>query len=76
MTIPPQKIIEQNKLQITLLKLARVFNLKLAFTERDFHNLVILIKLCKIRYLNLDKAYRETRLFVWKIENFDELQLP
>ena len=43
-----------------------------------FYNLVILIKLYKIRYLNSDKAvlFRDTRLFVWKIENFDKLQLP
>ena len=57
---------------------ARVVNLKLAFTEWFFYNLVILIKLCKIRYVNLTKLlyFRETRLVVWKIENFDELQLP
>ena len=38
----------------------------------------MLIKLYKIWYLNLDKDYyfQETRLFVWKIENFDKLQLP
>ena len=37
----------------------------------------MLIKLYRIWYLNLDKALlQETRLFVWKIENFDELQLP
>ena len=37
-------------------KVGRVVNLKLAFTERFFYNLVILIKLYKIRYLNLGKA--------------------
>ena len=37
-----------------IVKVARVVNLKLAFTEWFF--LVILIKLYKIRYLNLDKA--------------------
>ena len=26
--------------------------------------------------LNKALLFRETRLFVWKIENFDELQLP
>ena len=38
------------------LKVARVANLKLAFMEWFFYNLVIVIKLCKIQYLNLDKA--------------------
>ena len=33
----------------------------------------MLIKWCKIQYLNLGK---ETKLFVWKTENFVELQLP
>ena len=29
-----------------------VVNLKLAFTDKFFYNLVVLIKLCKIRYLD------------------------
>ena len=33
-------------------KVARVVNLKLAFTDNFFYNLVVLIKLYKIRYLN------------------------
>ena len=37
-------------------KVARVVSLKLAFAGWFFYNLVILIKLCKIRYLNLEKA--------------------
>ena len=37
-------------------KVAGVVNLRLAFTQWFFYNLVILIKLCKIRYLNLNKA--------------------
>ena len=37
-------------------KVARVVQLKLAFMEWFFYDLVILIKLYKIRYLNLDKA--------------------
>ena len=35
--------------------------------------------LCKIKYLNLDKALlfpRNQFIFVWKIENFDELRPP
>ena len=36
--------------------MAPVVKLKLAFMEWFFYNLVILIKLYKIRYLNLDKA--------------------
>ena len=34
------------------LKMARVVNLKLVFTDYFFHNLVVLIKLYKIWYLN------------------------
>ena len=52
------------------LKVACVAELKLAFMEWFFYNLVMLIKLYKIGHLNLD------RLFVWKVKNFDELQLP
>ena len=37
-------------------KMVRVVNLKLAFTDWFFYNLIILIKLSKIRYLNLYKA--------------------
>ena len=57
------------------LKVARVVNLKLVFN--CFYILVVLIKLCKIRYLNKVDLYysQETRFFVWKIENFVELQL-
>ena len=33
-------------------KVARVVNLKLVFTDQFFYNLVLLIKLYKIRYLN------------------------
>ena len=36
--------------------MARVVKLKLAFMEWFFYNLVILIKLYKIRHLNLNKA--------------------
>ena len=56
------------------LKVARVVNLKLVFTD-CFYILVVLIKLCKSRYLNKVDLYysQETRFFVWKIENFDEL---
>ena len=39
-----------------LLKVARVIKLNLAFMEWFFYNLVILIKLYKIPYLNLDKT--------------------
>ena len=34
------------------LKVVHVVKLKLVFTDYFFHNLVVLIKLCKIRYLN------------------------
>ena len=41
---------------VSKLKVDHVVNLKLAFTDWFFCNLIILIRLCKIRYLNLDKA--------------------
>ena len=62
-------------MMLICIKVARVVKFKLAFMEWFFYNLLILIKVCKIRYLNVDK-FGETGLFVWKIENFDELQLP
>ena len=37
---------------VVTLKVARVVKLKLVFTDYFFYNLVVLIKLCKIRYLN------------------------
>ena len=51
--------------------------LKLAFMEWFFYNLVIRIKLYKIRYLNLDKTLlfpRNQTIFAWKIEDFDKFQ--
>ena len=50
--------------------MARVVRLKLVFMKWFFYNLVMVIKLYKIRYLSLDKAYFfwETMLFVWKVE--------
>ena len=39
-----------------LVKVARVVKSKLAFVDWFFYNLIILIKLCKIQDLNLDKA--------------------
>ena len=58
-----------------LIKVARVVNLKLAFTERFFYNLIILIKLCKTPYLHLDNAllFPRNQLNCLKIENSDEL---
>ena len=51
-------------------KVARVVNLKLAFTEWFFYNLVILIKLCKIWYLNLDKVLLFPRNWVICLKNW------
>ena len=39
-----------------LSKVAHMVNLKLAFMDWFFYNLIILIKLCQIWYLNLDEA--------------------
>ena len=58
-------------------KEAHVVNSKLAFTESFNCNLVILIKLYKIPYLNLDKAllFPRSQVICLKIEIFDELQV-
>ena len=60
-------------------KMARVVRLTLAFMEWFFYNLIIRIKLYKIRYLtNLaDKAllFPRNQAICLKIENFNELQL-
>ena len=45
-----------NTIIIFVIKVARVVNLKLAFKEWFFYNLIIQIKLYKIPYLNLDKT--------------------
>ena len=42
--------------KLNYIKVPRVVKLKLAFMESFFYNLVMLIKLYKIRYLDLDKA--------------------
>ena len=49
--IPEDSILESNYVR-TLFKVALVVNVKLGFTNRFFYNLVILIKQCKMRYLN------------------------
>ena len=43
-----------------------------------YDDLIILIKWCEAPYKNLDKAllFSRNQVFVWKIENFDQLQLP
>ena len=52
-----------------LIKVARVVNLKLAFTYRFFYNLIILIMFCKTPYLHLDNALLFPRnQFVWKLK--------
>ena len=52
------------------IKVARVVNLKLAFTEWSFYDLIILIKLYKIRYLNLDKALLFPRNQIFCLKNW------
>ena len=48
------------------------------FMDWFYYDLIILIKLGETQYRNLGKAllFRESRSFVWKTENFDELTLP
>ena len=52
------------------LKVARMVNLELAFTNWIFYNLIILIKSCKIQYLNLDKALLFPRNQVLCLKNW------
>ena len=58
------------------LKMARMVNLRLAFTEWVFYSLVILIKLCKIWYLNLYKALLLTRNQVICLKNWKLWRAP
>ena len=60
------------------LKVVRVVKLKWACMEWSFYNLVILITLYKIQYLNLDKVllFLRNQAICLKIKSFDELQLP
>ena len=53
-----------------------VVNLKLAFAEWFFYNLVILIKLFKIRYLNLDKAILFSKNPVICVKNWKLWRAP
>ena len=53
--------------------MARVVDCFLWYAFLQFHNNN---QVMQIRYVHLDKLYfRETRLFVWKIQNSDEFQL-
>ena len=64
-----------NRLEVfckkSILKVARV-----AFTDWPFYNLVTLIKWCKIRYLNLDKALFFPRNQVICLKNWKLWQAP
>ena len=51
-------------------------NIKLFFYGLIYHNLIILIRLCKIPYKNLDKALLFLGNKVYCLKNFEELQLP
>ena len=50
---------------------ALVVNIKLVSTDSLFCNLNMLIKWCKIKIKAKPFGFRETTLFVWKIESFD-----
>ena len=59
---------------LTVIMMARVVDCFLWYAFLQFHNNN---QVMQIRYVHLDKLYfRETRLFVWKIQNSDEFQLP
>ena len=57
-------------------KVARVVILKLTFTELFFYNLIILIKLYKIWYLNLDKVLLFPRNQVVFLKNWKLWRAP
>ena len=59
-----------------IFKVTYVFNLKLVFTEWFFYNLVIQIKLHKMRYLNLDKALLFPRKQVICLKNWKLWRAP
>ena len=59
-----------------LIKVARVVTLKLAFKEWFFYNLVLLIKLCKIGYLNWDKVLLFPRNHVICFKNWKFWRAP
>ena len=60
----------ENNLKLYKLKVAHMVNLRLAFTEWFFYNLIVLIKLYKIRYLNSDKALLFLRNQVIYLKNW------
>ena len=68
--------LKTSQLRNKYLKVAREINLKLTFTDRFFKNLIILIKLCKIRYLNLDKTLLFPRNQVICLRNWKLWRAP
>ena len=58
------------------MKMALVINLKLVFIDWFFYNLIILIKLCKIWYLHLDKALLFPRNQVIYLKNWKLWRAP
>ena len=57
-------------------KVVCMVNIKLFFYGLIYHNLITLIRLCKIPYKNLDKALLFLGNQVYCLKNFEELQLP
>ena len=55
---------------ILRIKVVRVVNLKLDFTDYCFYNLVVLIKLCKIRYRNYGRPLLFPRNQVFCLKNW------
>ena len=64
-----------NELRVSF-KVTRVVDLKLVFTEWFFYDSIILIKLYKIRYLNLDKAPLFPRNLVICLKNWKLWRAP
>ena len=61
----------EQKMEFEKFKVARVVNLKLAFTGWFFYDSLILIKLCKMQYLNLDKTLLFLRNQVICLKNWN-----
>ena len=64
------KVLLNHTISSTSLKVARVVNIKLGFTNELFYNLIMLNKWRKIQYLNLDKALAFARNQVVCLKNW------
>ena len=59
-----------------IIRVARLVNIKLSFTDQLFCNLIMLINWCKIQYLNLEKALVLPRSQIICLENWELWRAP